>query len=252
MGPKLALALLALAAGGMAACGDTQEDAPPLTVGAPEVAAPAASPASDPGKGCDAQGIDTRRLREGTCSNGGVQYVVVNRDGALRLESLAVRVEELSAERELEGRDGPVEARKGAFLRLTLEVTNRREYPQRFEVGQTILGVGDQTFREAEAAEQAYRGALASIGEGRIEPGGTLRGDVLFDVPEAVVGRVSRTGRFFVANFGETPEDAGSTTVEDAEQQIRELVPGGQRQVTATTELGQMRLYASADAEATR
>ena len=247
MGPKLALALLALAAGGMAACGDTQEDAPPLTVGAPAAKAPAESPPSDPGRSCDAQGIDTRRLREGTCTNGSVQYVVVNREGSLRLESLAVTVAEISAERELEGRDGPLEARKGAFLRLTLEVRNRREYPQRFEVGQTILGVGDQTFGEAEEAEQAYAGAIATIGEGRIEPGGTLRGDVLFDVPAAVVGRVSRTGRFFVANFGETPEGAQSTTVEEAEAQIREIVPG-QQSVSTATELGQMRLYAAAGA----
>ena len=246
---KIALALVALAAG-LAACGDSEDAEPLATVGPPTKVAPARSPRSNGERDCFSQGIDTRTLNEGTCTEGTTQYVVVNRGTPLRLESLVLSLDDIAVESEVGRGDDAVRSQNGAFLRFTLTVRNLREYAQRFELGQTIVGIDEETFTEAEAAERAHPGSLSMRGDGRIEPGGTLRGDVLFDVPLASVKKVSSDGRLFVANFGEKPgerdEEGEEEQQTDPRRQLeRELARTLGVTPAASTQLGQMRLYAA-------
>lgn len=240
---KIAPALVALAAG-VAACGGTEDAEPLATVGPPAKTAPSRAPRSDPDRSCAAQGIDGIRLWEGVCTEGSMRYVIANRGGALRLESLVASVGAIAVERQVGDAEDAVRPQRGAFLRVTLTVTNRREYPQNFEVGQTMLGIGEDTFREAEAAERAHAGAIATRGGGRLKPGATVRGDVLFDVPPEAVEEVASSGRFFVANFGERPGETKPPSREQREQEQIASAIGG-RIAPETTELGQMRLYAA-------
>ena len=45
--------------------------------------------------------------------------------------------------------------------------------------------------------------AIVRVNGGRIGPGETLRGDVLFDITEADYQELQRRGRFFIWNFGD-------------------------------------------------
>ncbi len=246
---KIALALVALAAG-VAACGDSEDAAPLASVGAPVKTAPTRSPPTDPRRPCAAQGIDGTRLYEGSCQEGNTRFVIANRSGALRLESLVASIDRIEAVPEIGSGDAAVRPEQGAFLRFTLTVRNRREYPQNFEVGQTLLGIGQGTATEASEAELAHAESLAAQDGGRIEPGGTLRGDVLFDVRPDQIGQVASTGRLFVANFGERPGELKPLTAEQRrQQQIAEAIGG---RIESEQQLGQMRLYAAPPAAAER
>lgn len=238
---KIALALVALAAG-VAGCGDVAESEVVATVGAPTMTGPARSPPSDPIQQCGPQGIDSRTLHEGSCSEGTTEYVVVNRDGALRLESLVASVDAVSVESEIGRGSAAVRPREGAFVRFTLTVRNRLEYAQRLKPGQTVLGVDDTTFNEATAAQRVHPDALAQQGESRIEGGATLRGDVIFDVPAEVVERIMRSGRLFVANFGERPGEAPPASGE--EQSLREQAARALGAELVSMQVGLVRLFA--------
>ncbi len=243
---KIALALVALAAG-TTACGSSEEDAGTFgEVGPPTKTAPARSPKSDPDRPCASQGIDTTRLNEGTCTEDTTIYVVANRDGTVRLESLSASVDGIAIEPEIEGPDGTVRPENGAFVRVTLTVENPREYAQRFDVGQTVLGVATETYKEAEEAERAHADSLAVRDEGRVEPGRTQRGDVIFDVPTEMGAQIATTGRFFIANFGERPgETKPLTTRQRQEEQLASAIGGS---IQSKTELGQVRLFAGTEA----
>lgn len=242
---KIALALVALAAG-MGACGDSEEAEPRATVGPPTRTAPARSPSTDPDRGCALQRIDTSTLYEGTCTEGATQYVVVNRDGELRLESLVASIEDISVESTVGTGDDAVRPEHGVFVRFTLTVRNRREYPQNFDVGQSMLAVGESAFREAEEAALAHAGALVARGGGRIEPHGVLRGDVIFDVPPESVEQIATAGRLLVANFGERPGERPAEGAPEPRERLEEDVARmmGGRLPPDVIQVGQLRLYA--------
>jgi hypothetical protein len=243
---KIALALVALAAG-MVACGDAEDDAGTFgEVGPPTKTAPARSPRSNPDRSCASQGIDATRLREGTCTESSTINVVANRGGTLRLESLAATVDGIAVQPEIEGPDGVVRPEEGAFVRVTLTVENGREYAQRFDLGQTVLGVATETYKEAQEAEQAHAGSLAMRDEGRVEGGSTLRGDVIFDVPVELTSQLATSGRFFIANFGERPGEPRELTARERQEQELASSIGGS--IVPKTEVGQLRLFAGPEA----
>lgn len=213
----LALALLALLAlsGGLAACGSAQEEEAPFRRPTTAAAtAPETSPPSDPDASCESQGIDTRRLREGACTIGGVHYVVANRTTPLKLRDLTVTVEGITADASV----GDVQPEHDGFARVELTVVNRGRSAQQFTLGQTLLGVGDNDYRESVEAERADPKALTTADGGVIGAGERKRGVALFDVSAEDLAAIGAEGRLFVANFG---ADASSPTAEGQLGQIR-------------------------------
>lgn len=205
MGNKVALALLALAASiFVAACGGTQEGADLAGTSTPT--SPLRAPRrghTDPRKSCDAQGVNATQLGTGACTEGGVQYVVANYGGVVRLRSIAVSIVEVGvAPADEDGRGRKVAPQRDAFLRFKLQVQNRDTVPHSFGFNQTMLGIGADNYLESvEVERRVHRESLAHAGT--MQPGETLTGDVLFDITELDYRELQRRGRFFVWNFGE-------------------------------------------------
>ncbi|HXE44330.1 MAG TPA: hypothetical protein VN635_03950 [Conexibacter sp.] len=206
MGNKVALALLLLAAIIiMSACGGTQGTG----LGAATTATTAShrplprNGHTNPNKSCESQGINSTQLGTGACTEGGVQYVVANYGGVVRLRTLAAAIVRVTVGAADKGHGRVVTPRRDAFLRVTLQVQNLGRTPQRFNFGQTMLGIGGDDYGEATGIERTvHLESIATANGGVVGPGETLRGDVLFDITRADYEQLNRTGRFFIWNFG--------------------------------------------------
>jgi len=223
---KVALALLALAATLIvSACGGSGGD------GVADVPTAATTPTgsdrqkpTDPNKSCDAQGVNATQLRTGACTEEGVQYVVSNYGGAVKLSTLSAAITGVSVAGEAGAGNRAAVPDRDAFLRVTLQVQNRDKVPHRFGFGQTMLGVGAENYLEAIPVEKnVHTESIAKVLGGVIQPGETLRGDVIFDISRTSYDVLDRQGRFFIWNFG------GRASLQ---------IPRSTRQV------GQIRLYA--------
>jgi hypothetical protein len=207
VGNKVALALSTLAVAVMlSACGGTQSgSATSESTGAGLRTAGGKHRATDPAKSCDAQGINSRQLGIGACTEGGVQYVVGNYGSVVRMRTLGVTIQGISVAGEITSANGQaVLPRRDAFLRVSLEVQNRDSVPHRFAFGQTMLGIGADNYLErADVERKAHAESLGHVNGGVIGPGETLRGDVIFDITRADYEVLQRQGRFFIWNFGE-------------------------------------------------
>jgi hypothetical protein len=223
---KVAPALLALAASIIvSACGGTGGS------GLAEVSSSTPRPPSgrqrptDPHKSCDAQGVNSTQLRAGACTEDGIQYVVSNYGGAVKLRTLGVAITGVSVSPLAAGNGHRAMPQRDAFLRVTLQVQNRDKVPHRFSFGQTMLGVGADNYVESTRVERRiHPESIARVNGGLIGPGETLRGDVLFDISRESYEVLNRQGRFFIWNFG---GHAAAT------------IP------RSTGQLGQIRLYAA-------
>jgi hypothetical protein len=197
----VALALLVLTASiAVAACGGTQEGAD--IAGTTPRAIPARRGKTDPHKSCDAQGINATQLGTGACTADGVQYVVANYGGVVKLRTLAASIIEVGVAPGYQGRNRTVAPQRDAFLRIKLQVQNRDKVPHRFGFGQTMLGVAENNYLESTDVERRiHPESLANAGT--MKPGEILRGDVLFDITEADYQQLQRKGRFFIWNLGD-------------------------------------------------
>lgn len=159
---------------------------------------------TDPRKSCEAQGVNATQLRPGACTEAGVQYVVANYGGVVRLRTLAVTITGVGVAPGYEGTRRVVAPQFDAFLRIGLQVQNRDKVPHRFGFGQTMLGIAANNYLERVDVERTvHTEAIARANGGMIGPGETLRGDVIFDINEADYQELQRRGRFFIFNFGE-------------------------------------------------
>jgi hypothetical protein len=76
-----------------------------------------------------------------------------------------------------------------------------------------VLLLGDKQFSEDFDAEN-MPGDSFTWNDDEIQPGETRTGTVIFDVPDASLGELDRSGNVFVLNFsdaGSTVEEAGTT-----------------------------------------
>lgn len=201
MGKIVALAMLVLASIAVAACGGTQEGADIAGTSSTAPLAPVRPEKTDPHKSCDAQGINSTQLGTGACTADGVQYVVANYGGVVRLRGLAVAIISVGVSPGYQDGRRAIAPQRDAFLRLKLQVQNRDKVPHRFGFGQTMLGIAEDNYTESiDIERRIHPESLANAGT--MGPGETLQGDVLFDITEADYQQLQRKGRFFVWGFG--------------------------------------------------
>jgi Domain of unknown function (DUF4352) len=209
---RMALALLALAAG-LSACGGGSADGPGAggTIATPRTTAETQGRGGRSGRGgrdarsCVAMGISAPPFGEGACVERGTRYVVANGRSVMRLRSLDAALRGFTVAEAIEGRDGPVTP-VGAFLVVDLSVENTTDRPVRFMPGQTLMLLDDQRFQERQDVEErVHEDALAFAGRAPIEPGRTVKGSVVYDIPIAAIERVTARGTLIVANFEGNP-----------------------------------------------
>jgi hypothetical protein len=63
--------------------------------------------------------------------------------------------------------------------------------------------VGASNYLERTDVERrVHQEAIGVVNGGRVGPGETLRGDIMFDITEADYQELQKKGRFFIWNFG--------------------------------------------------
>jgi hypothetical protein len=113
-----------------AACGS---GTPVRTVTAPPKTVTAASPptTSTPGSppDCDAAGINSKDLKEGTCVRSGHTYVVGNKASTLHLKSMDVTLSGMNTQNSLSNGSGMSATANGKFVISTLTLKNKLDRP---------------------------------------------------------------------------------------------------------------------------
>lgn len=182
--------LLAVA---LAACGgDGDRRAPP-----PGAALSPESPAT-PGEeqsDCDRRGIDVARGREGRCRENGVDFTVVDRGHVLELRELEARLLDVEIVERVSDRFAGTETAAGAFVVVTLAVTNKLDRRAYFDLaqGQARLAVGGRTYVEDFEAENGpVPDSFLFMDDSTLRPGETSTGKIVFDVPPAVAAGLTK------------------------------------------------------------
>jgi hypothetical protein len=153
---------------------------------------------------CVAAGITAPPFHEGACTQRGRRFVVADGRSTLQLKSLSAQITGVSAADALPAKGGEVAPQQGVFVLISLSVKNRTGATQQFVPGQTQLTIRDQAYEERTDVEGAVNArSLASPGHGRLAPGATGEGHVVFDVPITDLRRVTTEGTLYVANFAD-------------------------------------------------
>lgn len=210
---RIALVLLALALGA-SGCGGSAEGTDPAERTVATVPSTGSSRSASQRRGasetirasrddtsCVARGIVVPPFNEGTCVQNGRRFVIVNGRSVLRLTTLSAAIQNFSVAEAIPGR-GSRATPQGAFIIIGVRVTNRTRSPQRFGPGQTLLTIREQQFEERTDVEgEVHERALGFAGRA-IQPGASVEGDVVYDIPLTEIERVTREGVLYVANFG--------------------------------------------------
>lgn len=177
---------------------------------------PGASPTD-----CNTLGINPTRMREGTCTHGGVTYVIVDENHALRLRTLTARLAGLRKASSLIG--GQPASAQGTFVIALLTITNRLELPQMFDKSgtqQTEINLGGTPFPEDVTVEKSSGPNSCLSSKGSIGPGKSETCQVVFDVPKRAAAQLGKhgSGDLYMVDFG---SDLGGSITPQAVGQIR-------------------------------
>ncbi len=147
-------------------------------------------------------------VRPGRCTASGVTIVLAAAGQTLGLRTLTVRVVGARLTPSLSSQLAS-RAASGAFLVVTLAISNRSGAPATFDglgATQTALQASSTNFREALDAESgADLGSCAERNTTPIASAGSETCDVVFDVPPAVAQHLRvKGGGLLVVNFGDS------------------------------------------------
>lgn len=166
--------------------------------------------------GCDEQGINAKERREGTCTDNGIRYTVVNRDSKLRTRELDARLVEVEQVKSIDGDLGSITAARGTFVIFRLAITNRLRVPTDFRDGQILLNLRSYSYPVTNHNEEneALEDSFVNQRDSKIQPGETRTGAVVFDIPIAAIKLLGKPGStLYVLPFSqvglERPERLG-------------------------------------------
>jgi hypothetical protein len=159
------------------------------------------------GDDCAAKGITQPPRNEGTCTEEGTKYVVVNKSSVLELPTLSAKLLGISSAKSATALGETVEA-NGQFVTLELEVTNRTNAPATFDEyqEQVALYLDGNTYTED---FNVQNGAIQTsfLWQGTaIQPQNSQTGTVTFDVPDKLLSELNKSGNIDIANFGSEEE----------------------------------------------
>jgi hypothetical protein len=171
---------------------------------------------------CNALGINPLGMREGTCTHGGITYVIVDEDHTLKLPTLWGNLSGIHTAKSLTN-DTAVATAHGQFLMATLSITDKVPHPRTFDQGHTQqVGVilDGAVYKEDVAAENADSNSCLRQNGGPIQPGASKTCDVIFDVPAAAAADLGKhgSGDLYLVNFG---SDLSGSTLPQTVGQIR-------------------------------
>lgn len=154
---------------------------------------------------CEEKGISKPPREEGTCVDEVTRYVVVNRDGVLKLPTLEAEMLDLRETKTITGDSGGSATAQGTYVVVELSITNRTDSPERFEDSQIVLWVGGPYTADAKVQSKVERKSF--LGQDTpIQPGDSQIGTVVFDLPSSSFKALGREGNLDIVNFGSKGE----------------------------------------------
>jgi hypothetical protein len=157
----------------------------------------------DPDNTCDALGINSEQLEEGSCTVKGQDVVVVNKDSTLKLDQLTARLVDISTADTLQGSSFGPKSASGVFVVARLEITNTTNKPQTYDsFGEaTALNLGRDVYTEDFNVENGTATDSFVWRSKELQPHESMTGSLVYDVPASAVGHLETDGYLSVGNF---------------------------------------------------
>jgi hypothetical protein len=142
---------------------------------------------------CEALGITRQKLREGPCSNGGVEVHVANTKTTVDLPEMSVRLNGVGLQHAGGSR---------VYANLSVTVTNRLDKAAAFDAlgDQTLLALGNERFTE-DVEREAAAGAGIAKPKVALKPGEELTVNLIFALPQRSAKRLATDGALLVTQF---------------------------------------------------
>jgi hypothetical protein len=155
---------------------------------------------------CNRLGINPTGMREGTCTESGTTYVIVDENHTLKLHTLSAHLQGVRADTALGGSSSTTP--NGKFVVLALALTNRLPVAQIFDAAgtqQAALLLRGTIYNEDTSAEHGSdpNSCLKHAGS-QIPAGHTVTCDVVFNVPAAAAADFGKhgSGDIYLVDFG--------------------------------------------------
>lgn len=154
---------------------------------------------------CVAAGIDPAQMREGTCTHGGITWVIVNETHPLKLKTLSATLTGIGTDKVLASAGGTANA-NGKFVVASVRITNKLETAQVFDAAgsqQAELRLAGGNFKEAGSAEHADANSCLKRAA-HLRSGASETCDVIFDVPDSAIADLGKhgSGDLYLVDFG--------------------------------------------------
>jgi hypothetical protein len=200
---------LALAVSGCGGGTVTTTSIATVTTSAPSPTGPGGASDTTPSEtpanpnSCDALGINSKQLNEGTCQQGNKEFVVVNKDSTLKLDQLNARLAGITTAETLSGRSFGPKAAKGTFVVVKLDITNTTSTPQTFDSSGDVVGLvlcGDNYSEDFDVENGSATDSFVWRSN-EIQPNTTSSGTAVFDIPSDRVDCLDKNGNVILGNF---------------------------------------------------
>jgi Protein of unknown function (DUF2510)/Domain of unknown function (DUF4352) len=161
----------------------------------------------DPDNTCDALGINSQDLNEGSCTVKGQDVVVVNKDSTLELDQLSARLVGISTADTFQGRSPGPKSASGVFVVARVEITNTTDKPQTYDsFGEaTALNLGRDVYTEDFNVENGTATDSFVWRSTDLQPHDSMTGTLVYDVPANAAGHLETDGYLSIGNFRDDP-----------------------------------------------
>lgn len=154
---------------------------------------------------CNVLGINSIKLREGACTEGGAKLKVVNKDTTLTLPQLSAHYNGYTTASTISSDVGS-EAANGTFIIVSLTITNRTDSPVSVEPDGFLLTLTPKnrtkTYTHDFDAENEP-GSSFVWNSDELQPDQSQTGTVVYDVPTKYASEIARSGNLEVLQFSD-------------------------------------------------
>lgn len=161
----------------------------------------------DPDNTCDALGINSKDLNEGSCTVKGQDVVVVNKDSTVELDQLSARLVGISTADTLQGRSLGPKSASGVFVVARVEIINTTNQPQTYDSSgeASSLNLGRDVYTEDFNVENGTATDSFVWRSMELQPHESMTGTLVYDVPANAAGHLETDGYLSIGNFRDDP-----------------------------------------------
>ncbi|HEY6729842.1 MAG TPA: DUF4352 domain-containing protein [Solirubrobacterales bacterium] len=150
---------------------------------------------------CSESEVSNGDYVEGTCTENGSKFVVVNMDSTLKLKTLEAKLEDIQLKKTIAS-EGESETANGVFVIFDLKITNLDRAPAEFEESQVTLLISEKLYTPDFEVQNGFE-TRSFLWQGeQIQPLSSQQGTITFDIPKQVAKDLTENGNLDIINFG--------------------------------------------------